>query len=257
MPSIGGIPGKAIMPGGNGIPGGRSGMPGGAPGGPRGGRMPGGPMPGGPMPGGPKPGIMPGGPIPGGGDGSPMAWSPICMPSCIPIPRMPVACGHSFVRWSPPHVAQTHVTVPEPAMGLEPFPKPFLQSCRLAFLAFSSFSESLGASESLAFLPSSSLASGSFKIPFSPRAQTTSFKMCFNASSCCSLVPMILISRSLEPAAISSAFWTLMSADDFSITSRTVSPPRPITRPASRSLTQTLIGGGRSASPSALCPGRG
>mmetsp|Transcript_84742 Transcript_84742/g.234975 ORF Transcript_84742/g.234975 Transcript_84742/m.234975 type:complete len:257 (-) Transcript_84742:791-1561(-) len=175
-----------------------------------------------------------------------MACIPICMPMCMPIPSKPVACGHSLVLWSPPQVLQTH----------EPDPAPL--STTLLRVVASPSSRSLAASflSSLTsclrrFLSSRGFGTssgGDFSMPSGPRAHATSARTNCKACSCCSFWPKILISLSISPGLISSLFWTLMSAPVFSMTSRTVSPPRPITRPASRSLTQSLKGGNSTAS---------
>mmetsp|Transcript_56095 Transcript_56095/g.156283 ORF Transcript_56095/g.156283 Transcript_56095/m.156283 type:complete len:213 (-) Transcript_56095:908-1546(-) len=85
-------------------------------------------------------------------------------------------------------------------------------------------------------------------MPSSPSAHVTSSKMSSSALSRCSFAPKSLISRFEDPCLMSSIFCTFTSAPDFSMTSRTVSPPRPMTRPASRSLTQNFRGGWLSVS---------
>mmetsp|Transcript_18013 Transcript_18013/g.42396 ORF Transcript_18013/g.42396 Transcript_18013/m.42396 type:complete len:331 (+) Transcript_18013:618-1610(+) len=169
----------------------------------------------------------------------PMACIPICMPMCMPMPSKPVACGHSFVRWSPPHVLQTQA----------PLPAPMPLSGLLRLTSASSRSLAASLRSSLASCLRRRLSSrggfgtssgGVFSIPSGPRAHATSARTSCNACSCCSFWPKILISRSISPGRMSSLFCTLMSAPVFSMTSRTDSPPRPITRPASRSLTHNL-----------------
>mmetsp|Transcript_79708 Transcript_79708/g.203023 ORF Transcript_79708/g.203023 Transcript_79708/m.203023 type:complete len:204 (+) Transcript_79708:224-835(+) len=201
-----------------------------------------------------------------------MACMPICMPSCMPIPSKPVECGHSLVRWSPPHVAQTHAAPPPrlppslapclptlasscsrslsaDVLGLRRSiaklsPPPFLSGALSFTFTFSSFS----------FSSFNSASGGVFKLPLAPFAQVTSSRTNLRASCCCSSVPNILISLSVSPGLISSAFCTLMSQPVFSMISRTVSPPRPMTRPASRSRTHNFRGGGSSGAPSAGLP---
>mmetsp|Transcript_10640 Transcript_10640/g.32013 ORF Transcript_10640/g.32013 Transcript_10640/m.32013 type:complete len:315 (-) Transcript_10640:672-1616(-) len=179
----------------------------------------------------------------------PIACIPICMPMCMPMPSRPVACGHSLVRWSPPQVPQTQEPLPgaplSPPLPREASPSSLswaaslLSSLASCLRRLRSSRGGLGGS-----------SGGCFSTPSSPRAHTTSARTSCKACSCCSFCPMILISRSVSPGRMSSLFWTLMSAPVFSMTSRTVSPPRPITRPASRSLTQSFNGGSSIASSS-------
>mmetsp|Transcript_54741 Transcript_54741/g.159663 ORF Transcript_54741/g.159663 Transcript_54741/m.159663 type:complete len:247 (+) Transcript_54741:173-913(+) len=177
----------------------------------------------------------------------PIACIPICMPMCMPMPSRPVACGHSLVRWSPPQVAQTQAPLPAAVLSLvlprvaspssHSLAASFLSSLASCLRRFRSSRGGFGSS-----------SGGCFSMPSSPRAQATSARTSSSACSCCSFWPKILISRSMSPGRMSSLFCTLMSAPVFSMTSRTVSPPRPMTRPASRSLTHSFRGGSSSAS---------
>mmetsp|Transcript_33966 Transcript_33966/g.61992 ORF Transcript_33966/g.61992 Transcript_33966/m.61992 type:complete len:214 (-) Transcript_33966:888-1529(-) len=205
------------------------------------------------MPMGCMPGIIVGAIMPIGKPPAAMACCmPICIPICMPIPRTPVSCGQALVRWSPPQVAQTQTPGLSPEsralpserrrdFSLPPLLRPrrtrrsFVLRSRCCF--FGRFSSRR--------LPSSS--ADAFNGPSSPRAQDTSARIRRKASSRFSGSPNIRISRSVLPGSISVFFWTFTSAPVRSLMSLTVSPPVPMTRPASESFTHSLNGGVSSA----------